>query len=146
MDRNQRERQHQAALERINQVRLVTGRGDRIRIDHEGTILERARMIDEEFASYQATERGLAAFERLLARGEDRRCRHQRDVLTFIAALLGDEALPLVTLRGLETAIADDMVAVLDAYRYGRLQLPDHVEGGPARVARVLRKPSLAGA
>jgi hypothetical protein len=67
-------------------------------------------------------------------------------VLAFIAAVLGDKPLPLSTLRGLDTAVADDMVAVLDAYRYGRLQLPDHVEGGPARVARVLRKASLAGA
>ena len=62
----ERERQHQANLQRIGEVQLVVGRGDRTRIDHEGSLLEQARMWAEEIGSHEATERGLAALERLL--------------------------------------------------------------------------------
>ena len=34
----------------------------------------------------------------------------------------------------------DDMLAVLDAFRYARLNLVEHVEGGPRRVSRILDK------
>src|SRR5690606_5809014 len=61
MDRAERERRHEANVERINQMELVVGRGDRLRIDHEGTLLERARLLSEELRSHQATELGLAA-------------------------------------------------------------------------------------
>ncbi|HYE40926.1 MAG TPA: hypothetical protein VEB23_13400, partial [Ramlibacter sp.] len=66
MDRAERERRHQASLERINQVELVVGRADRCRVDHEGTLLERARLLAEELRSHEATEAGLAALDRLL--------------------------------------------------------------------------------
>ena len=45
-----------ANLERINHVQLVSGTGDRMRVDHEGTVLERARMMVEEISSHEATE------------------------------------------------------------------------------------------
>ena len=48
-------------------------------------------------------------------------------------------SLPLVTLRGLDLATGDDMLLVLDAFRHARLNLAEHVEGGPERVGRVLR-------
>ena len=44
------------------------------------------------------------------------------------------------------SSIADDMLAVLDAFRYARLNLAAHVPGGPARVGRVLGKATLAKA
>ena len=66
--------------------------------------------------------------------------RHRRDILAFVAAVWNNKALPLVTLRGLEQSVGDDMMAVLDAFRYGRLNLPEHVEGGPRRLARVLKE------
>lgn len=140
MGKTDRERRHEANLERINRVQLVCGTGDRMRVDHEGTVLERARMMVEEMSSHEATELGLAAFDRLLRRAEQRDLRNRRDILGFLGAVWNNKALPLVTLRGLEQSVGDDMMAVLDAFRYGRLNLTEHVDGGPRRVARVLKE------
>jgi hypothetical protein len=139
MGKTDREHRHQANLERINRVQLVCGTGDRLRIDHEGTLLERARMTSEELRSHQATELGLAALDRLLRHAEERDARHRRDILSFLSALWNNRALPLVTLRGLDPDVGDDMLAVLDAFRWGRLSLVEQVEGGGRRFARVLR-------
>jgi len=140
MGKTDRERRHQANLDRINRVQLVCGTADQMKIDHEGTLLERARMMGEELRSHLATEAGLAAFDRLLRRAEERELQHRRDILSFVAAVWNNKALALVTLRGLEQSVGDDMMAVLDAFRYGRLNLAEHVEGGPRRVARVLKE------
>jgi len=142
----ERERRHSASLERINQVQLVVGRGDRMRVDHEGTLLERARMLGEEIRSHEATELGLAAFDRLLRRAEERDARHSRDILAFVAAVWSRRPLPLDTLRGLEPQVGDDMLAVLDAFRHARLDLVETVEGGPRRVARLLNDRKLSRA
>ena len=138
MDVTERERQHQRNLERIHQVQVVIGRGDRARIDHEGTLLERARLMEEELSAHSATEQGLAALHRLLLLLEDHRSPHTHDVAAFVAAVWNNQPLPLGTLRGLDRALGDDMLAVLDAHRYARLSLIEHVPGGPARVARAL--------
>jgi hypothetical protein len=146
MNSGEREQRHQASLARINRVQLVVGRGDRMRVDHEGTLLERARMLAEEMRSHEATEQGLAAFSRLLRRVEERDARHTRDILTFVAAVWSNRPLPLHTLRGLDPEVGDDMVAVLDAFRYARLDLVEAVEGGPRRVARLLNEHKLTRA
>jgi hypothetical protein len=146
MNQPERERKHQASLERINQVQRVAGRGDRMRVDHEGTVLDRARMMMEEMRSHEATELGLAAFDRLLKRAEGHEPRGSREIAQFIHAVWFERPLPLATLRGLDSAIADDMMAVLDAFRYARLNLAEHVEGGPERLVKLLDKRSLADA
>ena len=136
----ERERRHQANLERINLSQRVVGRGDRMRIDHEGTLFDRARMMEEEISAHRATEAGIAAFDRLLKVVEERDVRHARDVALFLQAIWNNKPLPLVALRGLEQSIGDDMVAVLDAFRYARLNLAQHVDGGARRVSRALRE------
>lgn len=146
MGKAERERRHQTNLDRIDRVQLIVGRGDRMRIDHEGTLLERARMWEEELSSHRATEAGLAALDRLLRLAEERQSRHARDVVSFVAAIWNNKPLALHTLRGLDQAIGDDMLAVLDAFRYARINLAEQVEGGPRRVARVLKLWSLAKA
>ena len=146
MGKAERERRHRASLERINHVQLVVGRGDRMRVDHEGTLLERARMLSEEIRSHEATELGLAAFDRLLRRAEERETRHGRDILAFVAAVWSNRPLPLNTLRGLDAVTGDDMLAVLDAFRYARVDLVETVEGGPRRVARLLNERKLSQA
>jgi hypothetical protein len=138
MGKAEREWRHQANLARINQVQLLAGIGDGTHVDHEGTVLERARMLVDELASHQATEQGLAAFDRLLRIADEPPSRQQRDVVAFLAAVWNSEPLPLTALRGVERRVGDDMLAVLDAFRYGRLNLAEQVEGGPRRVARVL--------
>jgi len=140
MSQADRERSHHASLERINHVRLVVGRGDRLRIDHEGTLLERARLLAEEMNSHQATERGLAALSRLLRIAEEAGPGGGGDILAFIAAVTEGEPLPLATLRGFDAEIGDDMLAVLDAFRHARVSLVEQVEGGPTRVCHVLQK------
>ncbi len=140
MSQKERERRHQASLERINHVQLVVGRGDRLRIDHEATLLERARLLAEEIRSHQATELGLAALARLLRRAEERDPRHTRDIAVFLGAVRDRRPLPLPLLRGLPQEIGDDMMAVLDAFRYARLDLVASVEGGARRVARVVER------
>jgi hypothetical protein len=102
--------------------------------------------MGEEIRSHEATERGLAAFDRLLRLAEERETRNQRDITGFLAAVWNNKSLPLRTLRGLDEAVADDMLAVLDAFRYARLNLAEHVAGGPVRIERVLAKASLAKA
>jgi hypothetical protein len=146
MSKADRERRHQANLERIHRVQLVVGLGDRLRVDHEGTLFERARLMGEEIRSHEATERGLAAFDRLLRIAEDRDAHHQRDVVSFLTAVWNNRSLPLMTLRGLDQDVGDDMVAVLDAFRYARMNLAEQVQGGAARVGRVLGRTSVARA
>ena len=140
MGRAERQRRHEASMERIQRMQRVVGQGDHLRVDHEGTVLERARLMMEEIRSHEATEAGLLAFDRLLRLAEERHPRSQRDIVCFVAAIWNNQSLPLVTLRGLDQGIGDDMVAVLDAFRYARLNLAQHVEGGARRVARSLRE------
>jgi hypothetical protein len=146
MAKTDRERRHRAVLEHIDGVQLVTGRGDRTRIDHEGTLLERARMLGAELNSHEATERGLASLDRLLRRLEEPEHRHGLDVARFVEAVWRHKPLPLGSLRALDAATGDDMLAVLDAYRHARLDLVEQVEGGPRRVARVMQAWGRAGA
>lgn len=140
MDRAERERHHQANLDRINQMELVVGRADRCRVDHEGTLLERARLLSEELRSHAATEAGLAALDRLLRVAEERQSPHVSDILAFVAAVWNNRPLPLLTLRGLEQSVGDDMLVVLDAFRYARVNLAQDVAGGPRRIARLLER------
>jgi hypothetical protein len=135
MTQAERERRHQTRLQQINRVQVVAGTGDGARLDHEATLLERARMMDDELASHFATERGLAAFDRLLRIAQEQR---HEDVAAFLDAVWNGKPLPLAALR-VEPPLGDDMLAVLDAYRYARLGLAEHVPGGARRVARVLR-------
>jgi len=139
MNQGERRLQHQARLEQINRMQRVTGTGDASRVDHEGTMIERARMLDEEMCAYEATERGLAAFERLLQVAELPENPHARAAAEMLAAIWRDEPLPLRRLRGLDPGLGDDMVAVIDAFRHARLSLADQVEGGGMRLARALQ-------
>ena len=87
MSHSERKRRHHANVDRIQGVQRVVGQGDRMRVDHEGTLLERARLLGEEISSYRATELGLEAFDRLLRLAEARESPHTRDVVAFLAAV-----------------------------------------------------------
>lgn len=138
---SERESRHQARLAQINRVQVVVGRADRCRIDHEGTLLERARLLSQEMDAHHATERGLAAFARLLRLAEeeaDAGVRHL--VALFLSAVSNGQPLPVTALRVPAPAVGDDMLAVLDAYRHARLDLAGQVQGGTARLARLLAR------
>ena len=140
MTQAERERRHQARLAQIDTVLVVAGRGDRSRPDHEATLLERARMMGEEIGSHRATERGLEAFDRLLQVLEERGNRDGQAVGEFVDALWNRRPLPLIALRVADRTLGDDMLAVLDAFRYARLDLVEHVRGGPMRLQRLLAR------
>lgn len=140
MNQAERERRHRANLDRLNQVQLVVGTGDKARVDHEGTLFERARLMSEELRSHEATERALAAFDRLLRVAEESHAYGARPVADFIAAVWEDQPLRPSALRAVGGELGDDMLAVLDGLRYGRLAFAQHVTGGPRRVVRLLEK------
>lgn len=135
---NNRNRLHQSRVAQVASVQVVTGRGQRARVDHEATLLERARLLSYELSSHEVTERGLESLDRLLRRIEEGKAAQAQDVRSFIDAIWNNKPLDLLLLRGVDAAVADDMVAVLDAHRYARFNLVEQVEGGPRRVTRAL--------
>jgi hypothetical protein len=145
MKQAERERRHHQNLQRIQHVQQLVGIGDRARVDHEGTLIAQARMFEEEICSHRATEAGLAALARLLRLVEEGMSPHVRDAAAFITAIRDGTPLALQTLRGLDGETADDMLAVLDAFRYGRISLVEDVDGGVKRVAKALEKSRVRG-
>jgi hypothetical protein len=137
MTPNERERRHRAAIARIARVQVVAGRGDCARVDHEATLLEQARMMDEELCAFHATERALQAFEALLQCAESREPQ-ARCAAEFIAAVWNRRPLPLELLRQGGPRMGDLMLEVLDGVRFGRLDPAGNLSGGARRVARVL--------
>ena len=134
-----RERQHRARLAQIEAVQVVAGTGDHARINHERTLIERARMMAEEYGSHAATERGLDALDRLLRAVEGAESPHRREIGEFIAAVWNNKPLSLAVLRSVDQRMADDMLDVLDAWRWARVNLAENVKGGPRRIATALR-------
>lgn len=139
MTHNDRERQHRARLAQIEAVQVVAGSGDRARVNHERTLIERARMMADEYGSHAATERGLDAMDRLLRAVEDAESPHRRELAQFIEAVWNNKPLALSALRGVDKRCADDMLDVLDAWRWARVNLAENVRGGPRRIATALR-------
>lgn len=139
MTQNDRERQHRARLAQIDEVQVVAGTGDLARVNHERTLIERARMMAEEVCSHLATERGLQALDRLLRAVEEDSHPQRRDVGHFIESIWNNKPLAPAVLRAVDKRTADDMVEVLDAWRFARVNLVEHVAGGPRRIALVLR-------
>lgn len=140
MNRAEREHSHEASLRRIETMQLVSGRGDRSRIDHEGTLMERARLTMEEFEAHRATERGLEALDRLLHIAQEAPAGEAGAIFSLLAAVRDHQPLSLDLLRGPPPAVVEDMLAVIDAYRWARLPLVEQVEGGARRVAKVLAR------
>lgn len=91
-------------------------------------------------AAIHATDRGAQAFERLLRLAETRDSGQVRRVARFIAAVYNGQAFPwdLFELRAVDVAIGDDMLACLDALRWGRADLQTLVPQGDHRVQQLL--------
>ena len=143
MKAEERERLHQSRLAQIERVQVVAGIGTQAKVNHERTLIERARLMAEEIQSHQATERGIESFERLVDQAADRKSPYRRDIAQFLEAVWNGKPLALGTLRIPISGIGDDMIAVLDAYRYARYDLVALGDGGPRRVSLVLRAARL---
>lgn len=87
-----------------------------------------------------ATARGGQAFARLLALAETRDSGQARRIAQFIAATYDGAAFPfdLFELRAVDEAISDNMLACLDALRWGQSDLYQLVPNGEQRVRAVI--------
>ena len=93
-----------------------------------------------ESRSRAATLTGAAAFARLLQLAEQRDSGQIVRVARFIAATYNGQAFGFdpFDLRAVDIAIGDDMLACLDALRWGRADLHRLVPEGDARVRAVI--------
>ena len=80
------------------------------------------------------------AFARLLGVAEHRSSGQIRRVALFLASTYNGEAFPfdLFELRTVDVAISDDMLACLDALRWGKADLNKLVPDGDRRVLAVI--------
>lgn len=91
-------------------------------------------------AAIDATDRGAQAFERLLRLAETRDSGQVRRVARFIAAVYNGQVFSWdpFELRAVDVAISNDMLACLDALRWGQADLQTLVPQGDQRIGRVL--------
>lgn len=101
--------------------------------------------IEAAFDEYQsrsreATAAGAQAFARLLRLAEERDSGQIVLVVRFLAATYNGQvfAFDVFELRAVDVAISDDILACLDALRWGRADLHTLVPGGDARVRAVI--------
>lgn len=87
-----------------------------------------------------ATAQGGQAFARLLELAETRDSGQVRRIAQFIASTYNGTAYPfdLFELRTVDEAIGDDMLACLDALRWGQSDLHKLVPDGERRVCAVI--------
>lgn len=95
----------------------------------------------------QATAKGGQAFLRLLALAETRDSGQAGRIARFLAATYNGQAFPLdlFELRCVDEAIADDMLACIDALRWGQADLHSLVPDGDRRVRAVIELWGLEG-
>jgi hypothetical protein len=105
--------------------------------DGQGDDVDRARLRITE-----ATAKGGQAYARLLDLAETRSSGQIRRIVQFIASTYNGQDFPfdLFDLRGLDEAIGDDMLACLDALRWGHADLYRLVPHGDERVKAVIQQ------
>ena len=137
MTKDERATQHAESLKWISQMTVVDNSTDKI--DQVGTLKELARQVNHEMAGFAATEKACDAFERLLYLSETRDSGQIRRVAQFLAAAWGTKNFELHALRSLDAEIGNDMLAVMDGIRYGRVAVCDMAEDASERVPAVLK-------
>lgn len=88
----------------------------------------------------EAQAAGAHAFARLLALAETRQSGQIHRIARFLASTYNGEIFPfdLFELRAVDVAISDDMLACLDALRWGKADLHKLVPDGEPRVRAVI--------
>lgn len=96
--------------------------------------------------SQAAQAKAALALARLLHLAETRDSGQIRRVATFIAALYNGDAYPLdlFELRAVDVAISDDVLACIDALRWGRADLYKLIPDGQARIEAAIRDWGIA--
>ena len=90
--------------------------------------------------SRQATQAGAQAFTRLLKLAEEEDFGQIGRIARFLAATYNGKDFPLdlYEMRAVDIAISDDMLACVDALRWGRADLHTLVPDGDARLRVVI--------
>ena len=143
MNHAEREAHHMATMHRLRSMKIEDRKTKGI--DHERTTVRVAALLALEVRSYLATEKGCEALERLLEMTESRDSGQIQSVANFLGAMWGASLLDPIILRGLDSEVGDDCIAVLDAVRWGRLSVSAMVEQANVRVPRTLRAWKLLG-
>ena len=107
--------------------------------DEESRALD-ARFLDYEARGIAAQARAAQAYARLLLLAETRDSGQIRRIVQFLASTYNSTAFPWdpFDLRSVDVAISDDMLACMDALRWGKADLHGLVPGGEKRVAAVI--------
>ena len=100
----------------------------------------RSMMDDYEQRSVASQAKAAQAYGRLLNMAENRDSGQVRHVAQFLAATYNGSAFTfdLFELRPLDVAISDDMLACLDALRWGKADLYQLVPDGDKRMQAVI--------
>lgn len=108
-------------------------------------VLEKVIAWDDR--SRQATQAGAQAFTRLLNLAEEGDSGQVARIARFLAATYNGRSFPLdlYELRAVDVEISDDMLACMDALRWGRADLHTLVPDGDARLRAVIRRWGLRG-
>ena len=95
----------------------------------------------------EATAAGVTAYERLLSLTETGNGGQVRTVARLLAGLFNGEMFPIdpYDLRSLDVAISDDVMACLDALRWGKQDLHTLVPDGERRTLAVLELWKIEG-
>lgn len=105
-----------------------------------------ARLDDFESRGRAATAAAAQALARLLELAETRESGQVRHIAAFLgAAWNGSRHFDLYALRAVDVAISDDMLAVLDGLRWGKLAIGDLVPRGDARIQAALESWGMYG-
>jgi hypothetical protein len=97
------------------------------------------QQVEYRARSADATEKGAVAFGRLLALAETRDSGQIEKVAAFIGACWnGKRHFDLFDLRAVDAVIGDDMLAVLEALRWGQRAIENMVPEGNRRIVDML--------
>lgn len=104
------------------------------------------RLADYAARATAATAKGVPALERLLVLAETRDSGQIQRIASFLGAVWnGKRHFDFYDLRALDADISDDMLAVLDALRWGKLAVGDMVPHGDRRIEAVLTSWGMYG-
>jgi hypothetical protein len=140
---------HLAALERISRLRVTrTSSSSPLPSSSPSpgpdlgarTSVLQAELAAAETRSFEDTEAGIAALERLLAIAEAHDSGQVDAIAGFLGALFGDGLLDLRNLRGVDEDIGQDMMSVLQAFMRARISVENMAEDAERRVRRILER------
>jgi hypothetical protein len=106
-----------------------------------------AQRLDEwRLRSSAATAKAADALARLLQLAEERRSGQIERVALFLGSVLnGKRHFDLYDLRTVDVAISDDMLAVIDGLRWGRVGISNMVVDADVRIDNILRSWGMYG-